>query len=62
MRIQVGHGRNTLGKNIKEFMEIDGYSEKEAESKAKKIARKHFAKKFPDKDMPEYMMEVGEDV
>ncbi len=58
MRTYGGYGKATIVKNMLSYMENEGYDENKARELAKKLARKHFIRKFPDKPMPDHMLEV----
>ena len=58
MRIRGGYGKKIVEENIKEYID-HGYSEEKATTISKKLSRKWFVKKFPDRPLPEYLLEVN---
>jgi hypothetical protein len=58
VHIKSGYSRRGVEANIREYMDY-GYSEAEAKFYSKRLARKFFAKKFPDRDFPQYMRDEG---
>jgi hypothetical protein len=58
MRIQCGYGRKTVGTNIKEYTD-DGYDRLRAIELSQKVGAKFYRKKFPDKELPDYLREVS---
>ena len=58
MRTYSGYGKATLEKNMQSFMR-EGLTEYEARERAKKYGRKFFVKKFPDKELPVYLLPSG---
>ncbi len=55
MKILGGYGKKVLEQNIEEYID-HGYSAEKATEICKKIARKWFVKKFPDREVPEYLL------
>lgn len=60
MQIKGGHGKKVVELNIAEYID-HGYSEVEAKRIVKKLARKWYVKKYPDGDIPEYLLEETND-